>query len=198
MTPARPSMRLIIAAVSAATGVRKNEILSVRRPARSVDARLLICWLARRMTLLSMPAIGRALNGRDHTTILSNIRRADERMQGDVEFREQAEQLEQTIGALATRKALNKPDPNPIAAAQRVIGDPERHAVQTATDDIVAMAALLLDYDEIVGGMNEYFAAKDAPPSEERDELLAALEPTLKSCIAALGRPTPSPEKTHG
>ena len=113
MTPARPSMRLIIAAVSAATGVRKNEILSVRRPARSVDARLLICWLARRMTLLSMPAIGRALNGRDHTTILSNIRRADERMQGDVEFREQAEQLEQTIGALAysvnRRSSSNRP-----------------------------------------------------------------------------------------
>lgn len=58
--------------------VEENELVSHRRAERLVDARALVTWMLRTIpsTPMSYPKIGRALGGRDHTTIIELHRRA--------------------------------------------------------------------------------------------------------------------------
>lgn len=74
------SMRAIIRVVSSATGVSPIDLVSLRRDARTAKARQIVAWLARKLTVLSLPQIGARL-GRDHTTILHAINRCDEAAQ---------------------------------------------------------------------------------------------------------------------
>jgi Bacterial dnaA protein helix-turn-helix len=68
----RVSLRVtdVLAAVSAFTGVSVIDIKSHRRSSDVVIPRHLVMALARRLTLRSLPEIGRMLGGRDHTTVL--------------------------------------------------------------------------------------------------------------------------------
>jgi hypothetical protein len=76
----------IISAVSAAFDVSHVEILSHRRPANAVLARQVIVHLCRELTLLSLPAIGEELGGRDHTTIWHSARQIKARLKADAEL----------------------------------------------------------------------------------------------------------------
>lgn len=49
------------------------DLRSTRRDARSVFARQAIYYWARRLTLFSLPQIGRLMGGRDHTTVLYGV-----------------------------------------------------------------------------------------------------------------------------
>lgn len=62
----------IKAAVSRASGITIKEIEGPRRA--PVDARHIAMWLERRAGM-SLPAIGKAFGDRDHTTVLSAVRR---------------------------------------------------------------------------------------------------------------------------
>lgn len=66
----------IIRIVCEATGVRENEFLSQRRNRHIAEARFVAWRLMRAYTELSYPQIGRLCN-RDHTTILSGVKKAD-------------------------------------------------------------------------------------------------------------------------
>ena len=77
------AMRGIILTVSREAGVSVMDIRSARRDAASTRARMICCWLARRHTPLSLPAIGRRLGGRDHSTVRHAIRRIEEIMAHD-------------------------------------------------------------------------------------------------------------------
>lgn len=61
-------------------GVTINDIKSPRRDQRFVRARQEAMWRARNETPHSLPAIGRFLGGRDHTTIIYGIRKHEERI----------------------------------------------------------------------------------------------------------------------
>lgn len=67
--------------VREAFGVTREEILARRR--RLAPERQMIMWLARRHTLASLPQIGAAMAGRDHTTILHGIAQHERRMAED-------------------------------------------------------------------------------------------------------------------
>lgn len=56
-------------------GVSKGDILSARRTANVVRPRQVAAYLAKTLTLRSLPDIGRRMGGRDHTTILSSVRK---------------------------------------------------------------------------------------------------------------------------
>lgn len=56
-------------------GVTVGDIYSPRRDAKSVTARHEVCWLAKRHTTFSLPQIGRALGGRDHTTAINSVKK---------------------------------------------------------------------------------------------------------------------------
>lgn len=65
-----PSVSDILKAVCQHYRVKYIDIVSARRTATIVRPRQVVAYLAREHTTLSLPAIGRRLGGRDHTTIL--------------------------------------------------------------------------------------------------------------------------------
>lgn len=82
----RPPISMIIRVVAKQYNLRPDDIISDRRTKACVIPRQVACWLAKQMTLASLPHIGRQMGGRDHTTILHAIRRVDLRRQTDREF----------------------------------------------------------------------------------------------------------------
>ncbi len=66
-------------------GVSPEALTSPDRSARVAWARQVAMYLARELTDETLPAIGRAFGGRNHTTVLHACRRATERMASDAE-----------------------------------------------------------------------------------------------------------------
>jgi chromosomal replication initiator protein len=66
-------------------GLTTEQLLSRNRAERIAWPRQLAMYLSRELTDHSLPAIGRAFGGRDHTTVLSACRRATERIATDPE-----------------------------------------------------------------------------------------------------------------
>jgi chromosomal replication initiator protein len=78
-------------------GVTQAAITSKSRRTSLVEARNVIVHLARRTTDLSYADIGRALGGRDHTTIMHADRRLAERLTTDPTLRHAVEELERLV-----------------------------------------------------------------------------------------------------
>jgi Bacterial dnaA protein helix-turn-helix len=105
LTVRNPSIRNIIRAVADAYGVPVVDILSQRRtrggPSSKwqdiVTPRMVAAYLAKTMTLRSLPEIGRQFGGRDHTTILHSVRKIAARIAVDDEFRAKVEALRAEI-----------------------------------------------------------------------------------------------------
>jgi len=66
----RTTYRGIEARICRALQVRRDEIYSDRRTRRIVLARHAIAYWACRLTLMSLPEIGRKMGNKDHTTVL--------------------------------------------------------------------------------------------------------------------------------
>jgi hypothetical protein len=82
-TPTRKApitMREIVREVARKHGVSVNDIVSERRPRAVVLARHEAMWRCKQETTCSLPQIGRAIGGRDHTTVLHGVRMHQERM----------------------------------------------------------------------------------------------------------------------
>lgn len=79
-TPGRKTMREIIAEVALKHHISVTEMLSYRRSRYIVFARHEAIWRCKKETTNSLPAIGRAFGGFDHTTILHAIRQHEKRM----------------------------------------------------------------------------------------------------------------------
>lgn len=75
--PAYPSVRDIQQAVCAQYDVKLLDMLSKRRTAEIVRPRQVAMYLAKVLTLKSLPDIGRRFGGRDHTTALHAIRKME-------------------------------------------------------------------------------------------------------------------------
>ena len=63
--------------VAAHYNVNRSDILSQRRSANVVRPRQIAMYLAKVMTLRSLPEIGRRFGGRDHTTVLHAVRKME-------------------------------------------------------------------------------------------------------------------------
>ncbi len=76
----RPTLREIISVVARHQNVRQAQLKSSSRRQSIVYARALVVFLAHELTAARYDEIGRALGGRDHTTIIHNYRKiAEER-----------------------------------------------------------------------------------------------------------------------
>ncbi len=66
------SVHTAIGLAAAMFGVQRHDIISARRHPELVKARALVTWILRNVPVqpMSYPKIGRALGGRDHTTIM--------------------------------------------------------------------------------------------------------------------------------
>lgn len=81
------SIAAIIEAVALETGIRASEIKGRRRDRPVVRARHMALLLARKMTERSLPVIGRAMGGLDHTSVLHGVRRMEGRLAHDDSLR---------------------------------------------------------------------------------------------------------------
>lgn len=72
-----PSVAAIIDYVAEFYGVPRPEMTGYRRLRPIVRPRHIAMWLARNLTPLSLPQIGRAFAGRDHTSVLHGVRSID-------------------------------------------------------------------------------------------------------------------------
>ena len=71
--------------ISEAFGVSMEDLLSTSRAAPVTWPRQVAMYLARELTDQTLPAIGRAFGGRNHTTVLHACRRTAERIATDRE-----------------------------------------------------------------------------------------------------------------
>ncbi len=89
-TSGGPSVAAIVKRVALAFGVSEKELLGPSRLRRVLAPRQVAMYLARELTKLSLPRIGTAFGGRDHTTVLHACRKVaadaaeDERLAGTV------------------------------------------------------------------------------------------------------------------
>jgi chromosomal replication initiator protein len=103
----RPStVEEIQAATCERLGITPETLSSSDRSARVAWARQVAMYLSRELTDATLPAIGRAFGGRNHTTVLHACRRATERIATDAE----AHELVRSLTA-----ALRQVDPVPGA-----------------------------------------------------------------------------------
>jgi chromosomal replication initiator protein len=83
--------------VAAAFGISVQALLSASRSGTVSWPRQVAMYLARELTGETLPAIGRAFGGRNHTTVLYAHRRTAERMAGDPEAFEAVRRLTESL-----------------------------------------------------------------------------------------------------
>jgi len=77
--------------------VSRADILSSRRSASVVNPRQIAMYLAKVLTLRSLPEIGRRFGGRDHTTVLHAVRKIEGAVNADVMLKDDVELLKRML-----------------------------------------------------------------------------------------------------
>ena len=96
-TPEPATAERIQEAVASAFGVPVEELTSSSRGALPLRARQAAFLLTRELTELSLPQIGRLYGGRDHSTVLNSLRRAETALNEDPAFAGRVHKLRSTI-----------------------------------------------------------------------------------------------------
>ena len=73
--------------------IRLSDMSSARRSRAVARPRQIAMYLSKQLTSRSLPEIGRAFGGRDHTTVIHAVRKVEELMSGDAAFAEDVELL---------------------------------------------------------------------------------------------------------
>lgn len=71
------NLKTIRSVVAAVCGISVNEMISERRHYPVCRARQIFYFAARELTPASLPAIGKACNGKDHSTVLHGIKKVE-------------------------------------------------------------------------------------------------------------------------
>jgi chromosomal replication initiator protein len=98
LTPRRRSVADIQEQICAHFGISMEQLLSTSRARPVAWPRQLAMYLSRELTDATLPAIGRAFGGRNHTTVLHACRRIEQRMAADPETYETVRRLTGTLG----------------------------------------------------------------------------------------------------
>jgi chromosomal replication initiator protein len=77
--------------------VSRADILSSRRTATVVRPRQIAMYLAKSLTLRSLPEIGRRFGGRDHTTVLHAVRKIEGMVVKDQELATEIDHLKRML-----------------------------------------------------------------------------------------------------
>ena len=78
----KPKIASVLRETAAHYGVTVADIVSARRTADVMKPRQMAMYIARFVTLRSLPEIGRRMGDRDHTTILHGVRRIEAMIEG--------------------------------------------------------------------------------------------------------------------
>jgi chromosomal replication initiator protein len=91
--------------VSKAFGISRAELVGSTRAATPLNARQVAIYLTRELTDLSLPQIGRLYGGRDHSTVLNSIRRAEARCDEDPTLAARVDELRAAIHNSSTGRS---------------------------------------------------------------------------------------------
>ncbi len=103
---------VVIDTVAWVHGLSRDELLSRDRSRRVAWPRHIAAYMCRKLTAASLPEIGHALGGRNHTSILRAVRSVAERQSGDTGFAAKLQQMEKMLGTSPSLRGRA-----PIAAA---------------------------------------------------------------------------------
>ena len=95
--PRRIRVEDILRIVAKHYGVTRADLLSSRRTANVVRPRQVAMYLAKTLTLRSLPEIGRRFGGRDHTTVLHAVRKIDGLVSIDKALSDEVEVLKRLL-----------------------------------------------------------------------------------------------------
>jgi chromosomal replication initiator protein len=95
--PRRIRVEDILRIVAKHFGVSRQDLLSSRRTANVVRPRQIAMYLAKTLTLRSLPEIGRRFGNRDHTTVLHAVRKIEGLVQGDKMLADEIESLKRLL-----------------------------------------------------------------------------------------------------
>jgi chromosomal replication initiator protein len=95
--PKRVKIEDIQKLVASRYNVSRSDILSERRTAAVVKPRQIAMYLAKVLTLRSLPEIGRRFGGRDHTTVLHAVRKIEKALGEDAALSEEVELLKRML-----------------------------------------------------------------------------------------------------
>jgi len=77
--------------------ISKADLLSERRNRTVVLPRQIAMYLAKTLTMRSLPEIGRRFGGRDHTTVLHAVRKIDDLVKEDAQIAEDLERIKRQL-----------------------------------------------------------------------------------------------------
>ncbi|MEW6122249.1 MAG: chromosomal replication initiator protein DnaA [Pseudomonadota bacterium] len=95
--PKRVRVEDILRVVAKHYNVSRADLLSQRRTANVVKPRQIAMYLAKTLTLRSLPEIGRRFGGRDHTTVLHAVRKIDGLIASDRALADEIEALKRLV-----------------------------------------------------------------------------------------------------
>ncbi|MCL2713072.1 MAG: chromosomal replication initiator protein DnaA [Alphaproteobacteria bacterium] len=95
--PKRIKIEDIQRVVARQYSVSRSDLLSSRRTANVVRPRQVAMYLAKTLTLRSLPEIGRRFGGRDHTTVLHAVRKIEALVSKDTALSEEVESLKRQL-----------------------------------------------------------------------------------------------------
>ena len=95
--PKRVKIEDIQRVVARQYNVSRSDLLSSRRTANVVRPRQIAMYLAKTLTLRSLPEIGRRFGGRDHTTVLHAVRKIENLVGNDHTLAEEIELLKRLL-----------------------------------------------------------------------------------------------------
>jgi chromosomal replication initiator protein len=95
--PKRVKIEDIQRIVARQYNVSRSDLLSSRRTANVVRPRQVAMYLAKTLTLRSLPEIGRRFGGRDHTTVLHAVRKIEGLVGNDLTLAEEIEILKRQL-----------------------------------------------------------------------------------------------------
>jgi chromosomal replication initiator protein len=95
--PKRVKIEDIQRVVARQYNVSRSDLLSSRRTANVVRPRQVAMYLAKTLTLRSLPEIGRRFGGRDHTTVLHAVRKIEGLVGTDASLAEEVEILKRQL-----------------------------------------------------------------------------------------------------
>lgn len=91
------SVDAVIEAVCRHFGIRASEIKSKKRSSSILKPRQAAMYLARKLTQASLPEIGKAFGGKDHTTVMHSIRVTEEMILKDEKLKGVIEAIERDM-----------------------------------------------------------------------------------------------------
>ncbi|HWV40082.1 chromosomal replication initiator protein DnaA [Pseudorhodoplanes sp.] len=95
--PKRVKIEDIQRVVARQYNVSRSDLLSSRRTANVVRPRQVAMYLAKTLTLRSLPEIGRRFGGRDHTTVLHAVRKIEHLLGNDTTLADEVDTLKRQL-----------------------------------------------------------------------------------------------------